>query len=182
MNRFDGITPKGKLMSSTKSVAAGQLPTIYTKRPPKLSAAQCAEAEGLLIDDIKKYLDMNCLIQTTQPQQQQQQQSQPQPQPQDGDKDQKYKTDQQQKRDAQARQEVAQEALHQKTLENSDAVETKWEQKVGAAKKLWGELTADEILQSEGDIDKLSGLIKARYLVSKLEANRQVKNFLANWI
>jgi len=61
----------------------------------------------------------------------------------------------------------------------TDVIKAKWQQQVGAAKKLWGKLTDDEIMQSNGDADKLAGLVKERYAVDRLEADKQVKKFLA---
>ncbi len=54
----------------------------------------------------------------------------------------------------------------------------KWEQRVGSAKVAWGKLTDDELLQSEGHAQKLSGLVEERYAISRDEADRQVSRFL----
>jgi uncharacterized protein YjbJ (UPF0337 family) len=61
----------------------------------------------------------------------------------------------------------------------TDVIKAKWQQQVGAAKKLWGKLTDDEIMQSNGDAEKLAGLVKERYAVNRIEADKQVKKFLA---
>lgn len=61
----------------------------------------------------------------------------------------------------------------------TDVMKAKWQQQVGAAKKLWGKLTDDEIMQSNGDAEKLAGLVKERYAVNRIEADKQVKKFLA---
>jgi uncharacterized protein YjbJ (UPF0337 family) len=60
-----------------------------------------------------------------------------------------------------------------------DVIKAKWQQQVGAAKKVWGKLTDDEILQSNGEAEKLAGLVKERYAVNRIEADKQVKKFLA---
>ena len=46
---------------------------------------------------------------------------------------------------------------------NQDQVKGQWEQIVGKAKRVWGELTDDDILKSEGSADKLYGLIQKRF-------------------
>lgn len=40
--------------------------------------------------------------------------------------------------------------------------EGRWDQLKGNAKKLWGQLTDDELDQVEGDYDKTVGIIKER--------------------
>jgi uncharacterized protein YjbJ (UPF0337 family) len=44
-------------------------------------------------------------------------------------------------------------------MPSSDELKGKWKQHVGAAKIAWGKLTEDEILQSEGQQQKLAGLL-----------------------
>lgn len=53
-----------------------------------------------------------------------------------------------------------------------------WKQQLGAAKVVWGRLTDDEILQTEGNLEKLSGLVQERYAVNRNEADQQVRRFL----
>ncbi|WLQ16328.1 CsbD family protein [Hahella aquimaris] len=59
-----------------------------------------------------------------------------------------------------------------------DVIKGKWNQHVGAAKVAWGKLTEDEILKSEGNEQKLAGLVQERYAITRDEANEQVKGFL----
>ncbi|AZZ95616.1 CsbD family protein [Hahella sp. KA22] len=59
-----------------------------------------------------------------------------------------------------------------------DAIKGKWNQHVGAAKVAWGKLTEDEILKSEGNAQKLAGLVQERYALTRDEADEQVKGFL----
>lgn len=59
-----------------------------------------------------------------------------------------------------------------------DAIKGKWKQQVGAARIAWGKLTDDEILKSEGQIQKLTGLIQERYAITREAAHKQVKKFL----
>jgi uncharacterized protein YjbJ (UPF0337 family) len=60
----------------------------------------------------------------------------------------------------------------------AEQVKGKWKQHVGDAKILWGKLTEDELLKSEGHEQKLAGLVQERYGLSVQEARRQVNAFL----
>ena len=61
------------------------------------------------------------------------------------------------------------------TLEEAKGV---WKQKVGAAKVMWGKLTEDELLKTEGHEQKLAGLIQERYALDAAVAEEQAKKFL----
>lgn len=58
-----------------------------------------------------------------------------------------------------------------------DEMKGMWKQQTGAAKIMWGKLTEDEILKSEGHAEKLAGLVQERYAVSRDDADNQVKDF-----
>lgn len=62
---------------------------------------------------------------------------------------------------------------------NLDALKGQWQQKVGAAKVTWGKLTDDEILQCEGQSQKLAGLVQERYAITREAAEQQVEEFMA---
>ncbi|MBX9755987.1 MAG: CsbD family protein [Pseudomonadaceae bacterium] len=64
------------------------------------------------------------------------------------------------------------------SLPSADELKGKWKQQVGAAKIAWGKLTEDELLESQGHIEKLAGLVQERYAVTRDEADKQVKSFL----
>jgi uncharacterized protein YjbJ (UPF0337 family) len=64
------------------------------------------------------------------------------------------------------------------SLLNTYQIKAQWKQKVGDAKVAWGKLTEDELLQIEGQQDKLTGLIQERYAITKDEAHSQVKDFM----
>ena len=72
----------------------------------------------------------------------------------------------------------AQPQQQQQGMPGSDVVKGKWKQHVGAAKIAWGELTEDELLKSEGHVQKLTGLVQERYGISLDEAEKQVKSFI----
>jgi uncharacterized protein YjbJ (UPF0337 family) len=63
------------------------------------------------------------------------------------------------------------------SLPSADELKGKWKQQVGAAKSAWGELTDDEILQSEGRAEKLAGIVQERYAITREEAEKQVSDF-----
>lgn len=54
-----------------------------------------------------------------------------------------------------------------------------WKQYVGAAKVVWGKLTDDELMQVEGEAQKLTGLVQERYAITRDEAHKQVNEFFA---
>jgi len=58
-----------------------------------------------------------------------------------------------------------------------DEVKGLWKQQVGLAKIAWGKLTEDELLKSEGQQQKLVGLIQERYAITRDEADKQVTRF-----
>jgi uncharacterized protein YjbJ (UPF0337 family) len=97
-----------------------------------------------------------------------------------GSEDYKKKSQQQAENDKHISQQKRQQQQQaQQQQGTTDVIKAKWQQQVGAAKKLWGKLTDDEIMQSNGDADKLAGLVKERYAVNRIEADKQVKKFLA---
>ncbi|MFN3880926.1 MAG: CsbD family protein [Nitrincola lacisaponensis] len=65
-----------------------------------------------------------------------------------------------------------------KTSENvMNTLSAKWKQHIGAAKTAWGKLTDDQLLETEGQHQKLVGLIEEQYNISREEADKQVKAF-----
>lgn len=62
-------------------------------------------------------------------------------------------------------------------LPSTDEVRGQWKQQVGAAKIAWGKLTENELLQIEGQQQKLAGLVQERYAITRDEADRQVRAF-----
>lgn len=65
------------------------------------------------------------------------------------------------------------------TMPTPVELKAKWKRQVAYAKIAWARLTEDELLESEGHQDKLAGLVQERYAVTRDEANRRVRNFLA---
>lgn len=60
---------------------------------------------------------------------------------------------------------------------NWDQVKGKWKQATGSAKSKWGELTDDDLMQIDGERDKLVGKIQERYGLGKEEAEKQVDDW-----
>jgi uncharacterized protein YjbJ (UPF0337 family) len=46
---------------------------------------------------------------------------------------------------------------------NRDQIEGSWSQVTGEAKRVWGDLTDDDITRAEGSVDKLAGIIQQRF-------------------
>ncbi len=46
---------------------------------------------------------------------------------------------------------------------NSDQMQGKWDTIVGKAKRIWGELTDDDVKKAEGSADKLYGFIQEKF-------------------
>ncbi|MFT7131486.1 MAG: hypothetical protein ACI81O_000188 [Cyclobacteriaceae bacterium] len=63
-------------------------------------------------------------------------------------------------------------------LPSAEELKGKWKQHVGSARIAWGKLTEDEILKSDGERERLTGLVEERYAVDRDEAKRQVNDFL----
>ncbi len=59
-----------------------------------------------------------------------------------------------------------------------DRFQGKWKEHVGIAKIAWGVLTEDELLKTEGRLEKLAGLIQQRYAMSPPDANDLVEKFI----
>jgi uncharacterized protein YjbJ (UPF0337 family) len=59
-----------------------------------------------------------------------------------------------------------------------DATSSKWRRHIDSARIVWAKLTADELLQSDGQLDKLTILVEERYAISRETAQRRVEGFL----
>ncbi len=61
---------------------------------------------------------------------------------------------------------------------NSDTMQGRWKQLVGHAKQTWSKLTDDELLELDGDVQRLSGLIQERYGIAREQADSQIEKFI----
>ncbi len=64
---------------------------------------------------------------------------------------------------------------------NQDVIKGKWKEIKGGIKQQWGKLTDDEITQSEGDQDKMLGLLQKNYGYSKETAEKEYKKFMSRY-
>lgn len=62
---------------------------------------------------------------------------------------------------------------------NKHIIEGEWKQLKGAMKEKWGELTQDEIDQTDGETEKLIGKIQAKYGYGYEKARDEVNSWLA---
>lgn len=60
---------------------------------------------------------------------------------------------------------------------NWDPIKGKWKQISGEAKRRWGKLTDDEIMEVNGDREILAGKLQERYGLAKDEANKQIDDW-----
>ena len=61
---------------------------------------------------------------------------------------------------------------------NADVLKGKWTSLKGEVKAQWGKLTDDEIIRTEGDLDKLRGKLQEKYGYSKEKAHDELNQFL----
>ncbi len=61
-----------------------------------------------------------------------------------------------------------------------DILSGKWKQLRGSVRETWGKLTDDELDQIAGKRDKFLGVIQEKYGYTKVEAGRQLDEFLQN--
>lgn len=57
---------------------------------------------------------------------------------------------------------------------NEDTFEGKWKQAKGQIKQWWGELTDDDLMQVEGNRDKLVGKLQERYGYTRQRADDEI--------
>lgn len=60
---------------------------------------------------------------------------------------------------------------------NSDTVQGQWNQIRGNIKTTFGKLTDDDLLQADGNADKLQGALQERYGYTKEKAQREWESF-----
>ena len=64
---------------------------------------------------------------------------------------------------------------------NSDIVKGKLLQLRGEMKKAWGNLTNDDLEKFTGEVDNLAGIIQERYGITREQAEKQAKEFMARF-
>jgi uncharacterized protein YjbJ (UPF0337 family) len=61
---------------------------------------------------------------------------------------------------------------------NEDILKGKWKEMQGEAKKQWGKLTDDDLMEIGGEKDKLVGTIQKKYGYAKDKAENEYKSFI----
>lgn len=64
------------------------------------------------------------------------------------------------------------------SLPSSDELKVQWKQHVGAARITWAQISEEELVKSEGRLERLAGLVQERYGVPRKDAEMQVRIFL----
>ena len=62
---------------------------------------------------------------------------------------------------------------------NWEQIAGQWKQVRGEAKKKWGKLTDDELMQVDGNRDILAGKIQEKYGIAGEEAHQQIDEWAA---
>jgi uncharacterized protein YjbJ (UPF0337 family) len=62
---------------------------------------------------------------------------------------------------------------------NRDQIEGRWKQLAGSVKARWGDLTDDEIMEIDGDREKLEGKLQVKYGRTKEQAKAEVDEWLS---
>jgi uncharacterized protein YjbJ (UPF0337 family) len=62
---------------------------------------------------------------------------------------------------------------------NWDQIEGQWKQLVGSVKAKWGDLTDDEIMEIDGNREKLEGKLQVKYGRTKEQAQAEVDEWLS---
>jgi uncharacterized protein YjbJ (UPF0337 family) len=60
---------------------------------------------------------------------------------------------------------------------NRDQFQGPWLQLKGEAKRLWGDLTDDDLMRAEGSMDKLVGIIQERFGETRENIRRRLRGY-----
>jgi uncharacterized protein YjbJ (UPF0337 family) len=66
-------------------------------------------------------------------------------------------------------------------LMNADILAGKWKQLKGRVKEQWGDLTDDDLVDAEGNYDKLVGRIQERYGYARDRAKAEVDAWMSRY-
>ena len=64
---------------------------------------------------------------------------------------------------------------------NDDIMQGKWKEIKGEIRKMWGNVTGDELEQTKGDMTSISGLIQQRYGHKKDEVSEKLNGIVAQF-
>jgi len=62
---------------------------------------------------------------------------------------------------------------------NKDQFKGSWKEFKGEVKKKWGQITDNDLLETEGDYDKFLGIVQKRYGDKKVEVERWTSDWQA---
>ena len=65
---------------------------------------------------------------------------------------------------------------------NKDIAKGKWTEIKGAIKEQWGELTDDDLVEIEGKMEKLAGILQTKYGYTKEKAEQAYKSVIEKHI
>jgi uncharacterized protein YjbJ (UPF0337 family) len=69
----------------------------------------------------------------------------------------------------------------QSSTPEEDAISDRWKRLVGSARIVWAKLGEEELLNSNGQADRLTGLVQERYAISREAAGKRVQSFLQQY-
>ncbi len=62
---------------------------------------------------------------------------------------------------------------------NEDILKGKWHELKGGVKAKWGKLTDDDLVTVDGNLERLQGLLQAKYGYSKDKAAEEYNDFIS---
>lgn len=64
---------------------------------------------------------------------------------------------------------------------NQDIIQGKWKEIKGEIRKVWGNVTGDELEQAKGDLTSISGIIQQRYGEKKDDVSAKLDSIVARF-
>lgn len=64
---------------------------------------------------------------------------------------------------------------------SNDIIQGKWKEIKGEIRKVWGDITGDELEKSKGNLTAISGLIQQRYGHKKEDVSLKLNNIMARF-
>lgn len=61
---------------------------------------------------------------------------------------------------------------------NQDVIQGKWNEIKGEIRRAWGNVTGDELEQTKGNLDSISGIIQQRYGQRKEDVSEKLNNIV----
>jgi len=62
---------------------------------------------------------------------------------------------------------------------NKDILKGQWKELKGEVKKKWGKLTDDDLLEIEGEEEKLTGLLQKKYGYAREKVEKEYEEFMS---